>query len=122
MCRAWLDALPTRRNLVVPATVVAEACYLVERFGGPHTEALFLDDLAVGAYGTVTGLMPEDIQHMSDLVRQYADLPLGGTDASVIAVAERLHTACRPFRQSLPRTVRHSATMSAGALSGEPAS
>ncbi len=53
---------------------------------------MFLDDLAVGAYGTVTGLMPEDIQRMADLVRQYADLPLGGTDASVIAVAERIRT------------------------------
>ncbi|MFF3062565.1 PIN domain-containing protein [Streptomyces sp. NPDC057909] len=84
--------LPSRRDLVVPATVVAEACYLVERFGGPTAEAVFLDDLAVGAYGTVTGLMPEDIQHMADLVRQYADMPLGGTDASVIAVAKRVNT------------------------------
>jgi uncharacterized protein len=30
---------------------------------------------------------------MAALVRQYADLPLGGTDASVVAVAERLGTA-----------------------------
>jgi uncharacterized protein len=27
---------------------------------------------------------------MADLVEQYADLPLGGTDAAVIAIAERL--------------------------------
>ncbi|ATL88779.1 type II toxin-antitoxin system VapC family toxin [Streptomyces malaysiensis] len=91
-CRAWLDSLPTRRDLVVPATVVAEACYLTERFGGPAAEALFLEDLAAGAFGTVTGLMPEDLQRMGALVRQYASLPLGGTDASVVAVAERVKT------------------------------
>ena len=28
---------------------------------------------------------------MADLVEQYADLRLGGTDASVVAIAERLH-------------------------------
>jgi predicted nucleic acid-binding protein len=27
---------------------------------------------------------------MAELVKQYADFPLGGTDASVIALAERL--------------------------------
>lgn len=30
---------------------------------------------------------------MAELVDEYADLPLGGTDASVIALAERLDTA-----------------------------
>ncbi|MER5780371.1 PIN domain-containing protein [Streptomyces mobaraensis] len=92
-CRNWLDSLPTRRDLLVPATVIAETCYLIERYGGPRAEAVFLDDLALGAYGTVTGLMPEDLERMADLVRTYADLPLGGTDASVIAVAERVKTA-----------------------------
>ncbi|MEV7003911.1 type II toxin-antitoxin system VapC family toxin [Streptomyces sp. NPDC093982] len=71
-CHNWFEGLPTRRNLVVPATVVAEACYLIERFGGPHAEAVFLDDLAAGAYGTVTGLVPDDLQRMGELVRQYA--------------------------------------------------
>jgi uncharacterized protein len=30
---------------------------------------------------------------IAELVEQYADFPLGGTDASVIALAERLDTA-----------------------------
>ncbi len=76
----------------MPATVVAEACYLIERYGGPAAEAAFLDDLAAGAYGTVTGLLPEDLRRMGQLVQQYASLPLGGTDASVIAIAERNKT------------------------------
>jgi hypothetical protein len=47
---------------------------------------------------------------MADLVRQYADFPLGTADASVIAVAERLgatHIATidhRHFRRSAPHT------------------
>lgn len=89
-CRTWFDAVPARRDLLIPAPVIAEACYLVERFGGPEVEAVFLDDLAAGAFGTVTGPMPEDISRMAQLVRRYASLPLGGTDACVVAVAERV--------------------------------
>ncbi|MFC8350973.1 type II toxin-antitoxin system VapC family toxin [Streptomyces sp. NPDC057280] len=91
-CRAWFDALPTRRSLIVPATVVAEACYLIDRYSGAEAEAVFLDDLAAGSYGMVSGLVPEDLQRMAELVRQYRDLPLGGTDASVITLAERVKT------------------------------
>jgi predicted nucleic acid-binding protein len=40
----------------------------------------------------VVGLVDADFARMANLVRQYADLPLGGTDASVVAVAERLKT------------------------------
>jgi uncharacterized protein len=32
-CRAWFDALSSRRDLLIPAPVLAEACYLLERFG-----------------------------------------------------------------------------------------
>lgn len=31
-----------------------------------------------------------DFRRMAELVEQYADLPLGTTDASVVAIAERL--------------------------------
>jgi predicted nucleic acid-binding protein len=49
---------------------------------------------------------------MADLVRQYADFPLGTADASVITVAERLgatHVATidhRHFPGGPPRTLR----------------
>jgi predicted nucleic acid-binding protein len=35
-------------------------------------------------------LADSDLRRMSVLVRQYADLRLGGTDASVVAICERL--------------------------------
>ncbi|QUC63809.1 PIN domain-containing protein (plasmid) [Streptomyces sp. A2-16] len=91
-CRAWFDSLVTRRLLIVPCTVVAEACFMIQKYGGTESEALFLEDLAAGAYGIVTNLVPEDLTRMAALVRQYATLPLGGTDASVIAIAERIGT------------------------------
>ncbi|MFF7763973.1 type II toxin-antitoxin system VapC family toxin [Streptomyces griseorubiginosus] len=91
-CRAWFDSLVTRRTLIVPCIVVAEACYMIQRYGSTETEALFLEDLAARAYGVVTNLLPDDLARMAVLVRQYANLPLGGTDASVVALAERVGT------------------------------
>jgi predicted nucleic acid-binding protein len=79
----------TAGPILVPATAVAEACYLLERNAGPAVEASFLRSFATGAL-TVANLVPADFERMADLVDTYADLPLGGTDASVIALAERL--------------------------------
>ncbi|WP_323379328.1 type II toxin-antitoxin system VapC family toxin [Streptomyces durbertensis] len=69
--------------------MLAEVCFLIGKFVGPETEADFLEDLAAGSYGSVVGLGIADLRRMSELVRQYADFPLGGCDASVVAVAER---------------------------------
>lgn len=75
--------------LVVPSLVVAEATFMIERVGGAAAEATFLRSLRSSRYvlETPTG---EDLIRAAELVEQYADLPLGGTDASIIALAERL--------------------------------
>jgi uncharacterized protein len=78
-----------RRPLLVPATVVAEVGYLLGREAGAKVESLFLDSLAAGDF-TPVDLTVDDYARMAKLVQRYADLPLGTTDASVIAVAERL--------------------------------
>jgi predicted nucleic acid-binding protein len=78
-----------RRPLLVPATVVAEVGYLLGREAGPNVESLFLDSLGAGDF-TLIDLTAADCARMAELVRRYGDLPLGTTDASVIAVAERL--------------------------------
>jgi predicted nucleic acid-binding protein len=74
-------------RLVVPALAVAEATYFVGQRLGPSAESAFLRGI-----GTldVEGPTDEDFARMAELVDQYADFPLGGTDASVIALAERL--------------------------------
>lgn len=87
-CQEWYKATDPR-SLMLPATVLAEVCFLVEKYCGPAVEADFLEDVGNGSYGTVIGLSGVDLHRMSELVRQYSSLPLGGTDASVLAVAER---------------------------------
>src|SRR5680860_1330589 len=78
-----------RRRLLVPQTVVAEVGYLLERWVGPDLEAAFLQAIGDGDF-EVANLEPRDFVRMAELVRRYDDLPLGTTDASVIALAERL--------------------------------
>jgi uncharacterized protein len=82
-------ACTSRRPLLVPATVVAEVGYLLGREAGAKVESLFLDSLAAGDFASVD-LTAADCARMSELVRRYGDLPLGTTDASVVAVAERI--------------------------------
>lgn len=84
-CREILSRAELR--LVIPALVVAEATYFIGRRLGPQAEAGFLRGL--GTFD-VEGPAPEDFDRMAELVETYADLPLGGTDASVIALAERI--------------------------------
>lgn len=78
-------------RLVIPALVVAETTYLAGSRLGPDAEAAaFLNGLAELDVESPT---LEDWPRMAELVARYADFPLGGIDASVIALAERLDTA-----------------------------
>ena len=78
-----------RRRLLVPGTVVAEVGYLLARNAGARVESLFLQALADGDFEPVD-LQSRDYRRAAELVQIYADLPLGTTDATVIALAERL--------------------------------
>jgi uncharacterized protein len=84
-CAALLEA--AEGLLLIPTTVLVEVCWLAgER---PDIEAAFLEAIAAGEFEHVP-LTTADIARTAELVRTYADLPLGAVDASVIAVAERL--------------------------------
>jgi predicted nucleic acid-binding protein len=74
-------------RLVVPALVIAEATYFVGRRLGARTESAFLAGIA---QLDVEAPSSDDLGRMAELVDQFANFPLGGTDASVIALAERL--------------------------------
>jgi uncharacterized protein len=78
-------------EFVIPALCVAEVAYLLGQRHGALVEAQFLRGLA-----TMEIEAPDarDWERIADLVEQYSSLPLGGTDASVVALAERLDT-CR---------------------------
>ncbi len=75
--------------LLVPPTVLAEVCYLLNEWGGPGVEVRFLRDIRPGGL-QLAELTTADVARMADMVERYADLRLGGTDASLVAIAERL--------------------------------
>jgi len=77
------------RRILVPGTVVAEVGYLLAREGGAQVEAQFLTSLADGTLWPVE-LTGDDYRRAAELVLTYQSLPLGTTDATVIAVCERL--------------------------------
>jgi predicted nucleic acid-binding protein len=76
-------------RLVIPALVVAEATYLIGTRLGAKAEVRFLralGDLDVEAPGH------DDWARIAEIVDRYRNFPLGGTDASIIVLAERLDT------------------------------
>ena len=72
---------------LVPAGILAEIAYLVERRLGIEVLEVFISDLEAGGFALDCG--EEDLPRVWELVRRYADLPLGFADASVVACAER---------------------------------
>lgn len=89
MRRAVHWVAPSRAADDHPSPVVAEVGYLLASKAGPHVEARFLQSLANEEFH-VEELKTSDYHRMAKLVEQYADLPLGTTDAAVLTVAERL--------------------------------
>jgi uncharacterized protein len=107
-CRDLLEGDPG--PLVTSPLVVAEAAYLIDRQLGPAAEAALFDSIIAGDL-RVEDLGRADWERVGDLVRAYADMRLGGTDASLVALAERLGATRvatldpRHFRVVRPRHV-----------------
>jgi len=76
------------RPLLVPALVVTKVAYLLGDRIGPHAEVAFARSLERGEL-LVEPVLDSDWSRIAALTEQYADLPLGIVDASVIALAER---------------------------------
>ncbi len=85
-CAALLLGEPG--DLVTTALVIAETAYLIGRQLGASAEAAFFVSVAERSV-VVDELTADDLRRIAALVADYVDLPLGGTDASVIALAER---------------------------------
>jgi len=75
--------------LVTTALVIAETAYLVGRQLGAAAEAGFFRAVAAGDL-QVEMITPADAGRIAELIERYSDLGLGGTDASLIVIAERL--------------------------------
>ncbi|MDR3360836.1 MAG: PIN domain-containing protein [Bifidobacteriaceae bacterium] len=77
------------QTIVVPPTVIAEVGYMLGvRARNPEAEEQFVRTLNSPGF-RVADLLPDDLERVADLLRQYRDFPLGLTDASVLALAER---------------------------------
>lgn len=107
-CRDLLEADPG--PLVTSPLVMAEAAYLIDRQLGPVAEAALFASVVAGDL-VVEDLGRADWERVAELVRTYADMRLGGTDASLVALAERLGATRvatldhRHFRVVRPRHV-----------------
>lgn len=84
-CLAARDADPG--PYFVPAGILGELAYLVERDLGLTVFSAFLRDLDEGAY--TLDCSETNFNRIDELAHRYANLPLGFADASVIACAER---------------------------------
>jgi predicted nucleic acid-binding protein len=77
---------PQRR--ILSPFVLAELDYLVERIAGQDAELAVLDDVARGVY-ELQAFEAAAIDAASNIVKRYADLHLGLTDASMVVLADR---------------------------------
>lgn len=90
-CVDWYSRL--QEPLIIPAPIITEICYMIGRVDAVQAfraEAAFLREIAQSPRLQIACLEDRDLLRMANLVEKYGDFPLGGADASVIAVAERL--------------------------------
>lgn len=78
--------------LFVVAPVLGEAFYLIGKYLGPGAEAELAISLAQERYQLMVPT-ENDLHRVAELIIRYADLGLGGTDACIVALAERLGIA-----------------------------
>jgi uncharacterized protein len=87
-CRKLVVEEPGK--LTIPALVLAEAAYLIGTNLGPSAETALLRSITTNRF-EVVGPTHDDLLRMASLASTYEDLPLGATDASIVALAERLN-------------------------------
>lgn len=83
-----LRALAVERGpIVIPMSILSEITYMIESGLTQRVLDQFLSEIDGGLYTLDCG--EEDLPRIRELIRRYADLPLGFADAAVIACAER---------------------------------
>ena len=94
---------------LVPGAILGEVGYLIERKLGGELLSDFVEDLALGAFTLDCG--DQDFKRIGELIRSYADLPLGPADAGVIACAERSQRRALTLDRSDFRVVAREGTI-----------
>ncbi len=75
--------------LIVPAPVVVEAAYLLQKVLGVLAERRLVQSIIAGEM-RMAPLTKDDLRRIDALLGQYAEARIGFVDASVVAIAERL--------------------------------
>ena len=78
-----------RELLIVPVTVLPEACYLLRKLLGRDAEASLVRSVAAGEL-RLERVDQTDLRRIDELLAQYGSSGLDFVDSSVVAVAERL--------------------------------
>lgn len=81
--------------------MVPEACYLLNTYLGQTAENGFISSLKEKEL-SIEHFTAHDLARSLEIMMQYNDLNLGFTDASIVAIAERLKT-----RKILTTDTRH---------------
>lgn len=76
------------RDLRVPEPVIVEVDQLLRSRVGGHAARLFLEAVAAGEHSVVYP-SPAQLRRAAEIDASFADLGLGYTDATVMAIAER---------------------------------
>jgi len=71
--------------------VIAEADYLIAKYGGPSAELAFLAELRRGSY-ELPHFGCVEIDRARNVVESYQDYQIGLTDASLVAISQRYRT------------------------------
>lgn len=82
--------IATAPPLLVPAPVMVEVCYHLQKHLGARAEIAFLNAVQHGQLRLLAP-EPEDFERAVELVEQYQGFPLGIVDAHVMAMAERMN-------------------------------
>lgn len=72
---------------LIPMSIMSEVGHMIERWMSQTHLSRFLDRIVAGAINLRCG--DGDLTRISALVSRYSDLPLGFSDAAVVACAER---------------------------------
>jgi predicted nucleic acid-binding protein len=83
--RALLSAAPP---LIISPFVLAEADFLIQKFGGVDTEILFLAEIGRRAY-ELAAFNEDDVEEARRIVMKYRSLGIGLADASISVLAAR---------------------------------
>ena len=81
--------LSFKGRMIIPSTVIPEACYLLNKYLGQESEITFINSL-INRELRLEHFNMVDLTRCLEILSKYNDINLGLVDASLIAIAERL--------------------------------